>query len=263
MTDVLPYSTAAQQPLGHNSISILSTVALACPLLEFPALLLLGVSHPRVPMFVPVILIALPVCGFLLGLMVKGMGGKAKDPRASRARAGVALAGVELVIIFLASIVLPSMCVAREPSNRVKCSSNLRQIGLACLMYANAHEGHFPPDIDAIVRADISAECFVCPSSSDDRATGATTEEVIAHLHEPHHVSYVYVGSNLMNTESAETVVAYENMKNHSGTGMNVLYGDGHVEFQSLQSAKWIASELESGHNPPRQMPETYKPTGK
>ena len=86
MTDVLPYSTADHYPSNPTCISILSSVALACPLLEFPALLLLAVSHPKVPMVVPGILIALPICGFVLGLVVKGLGGKAKDPRASRAK---------------------------------------------------------------------------------------------------------------------------------------------------------------------------------
>ena len=260
MTDVLPYGSADRP----TCISVLSTVALACPLLEFPALLLLGVSHPRVPMFVPVLLIALPVCGFVLGLVVKGMGGKAKDPRASRARTGTVLAGVELGIVFLAAIALPGMCGSREASNRVKCASNLRQIGIACLMYANAHEGHFPPSIDVIIREeDMSAECFVCPSSDEDRAMGATTDEVIRHLHEPHHVSYTYIGSNLTNTASSETVIAYENVKNHRDSGMSVLYADGHVDFQTFRSARWITSELEAGHNPPRPGPESYNATGK
>src|SRR4051812_47411800 len=34
--------------------------------------------------------------------------------------------------------------VAREAGNRVKCATNLRQIGLAIQMYANENKGAFP-----------------------------------------------------------------------------------------------------------------------
>src|SRR3954467_12801888 len=41
------------------------------------------------------------------------------------------------IIALLISILLPSLNRARETANRVKCSSNLRQIGQAILLYAN------------------------------------------------------------------------------------------------------------------------------
>jgi prepilin-type N-terminal cleavage/methylation domain-containing protein/prepilin-type processing-associated H-X9-DG protein len=41
------------------------------------------------------------------------------------------------IIALLISILLPSLNRAREAANRIKCSSNLRQIGLALKLYAN------------------------------------------------------------------------------------------------------------------------------
>ncbi len=41
------------------------------------------------------------------------------------------------IIALLISILLPSLNRARETANRVKCASNLKQIGLAIQLYAN------------------------------------------------------------------------------------------------------------------------------
>src|SRR5258706_6063764 len=48
------------------------------------------------------------------------------------------------IIALLISILLPSLSRARETANRVKCGSNLRQIGQAMLLYANENNGNYP-----------------------------------------------------------------------------------------------------------------------
>jgi len=48
------------------------------------------------------------------------------------------------IIALLISILLPSLNRAREQANRVKCASNLRQIGQGLQMYANENKGNFP-----------------------------------------------------------------------------------------------------------------------
>ena len=48
------------------------------------------------------------------------------------------------IIALLISILLPSLNRARETANRVKCASNLRQIGQAILLYSNDNKGVYP-----------------------------------------------------------------------------------------------------------------------
>src|SRR5260221_6950135 len=48
------------------------------------------------------------------------------------------------IIALLISILLPSLNRARETANRVKCASNLRQIGQALMLYANDNKQAYP-----------------------------------------------------------------------------------------------------------------------
>ena len=51
---------------------------------------------------------------------------------------------VIVVIAILASLLLPALVKSREKSRRIKCSGNLRQIGIAIFTYADDNGGFFP-----------------------------------------------------------------------------------------------------------------------
>jgi prepilin-type N-terminal cleavage/methylation domain-containing protein len=113
------------------------------------------------------------------------------------------------IIALLISILLPSLNRARETANRIKCASNLRQIGQAILLYSNDNKGQYPkavgstgasvlptwgtgasatdpfvasgtpapPSANDVTAAlfllmrtqDITSEVFICPSSNAER----------------------------------------------------------------------------------------------
>jgi prepilin-type processing-associated H-X9-DG protein len=147
---------------------------------------------------------------------------------------------------------------SREQSPRVKCASNLRQIGLAIQMYANENKGQPPPDLGTVlVTQDLTSEVFVCPSSADERAGGPTTQAILQDLAKPGHCSYI-LASPLPGNWSAVTpdhVVVYEPLNNHGSAqngGANVLFGDGHAEWMPKVQVDYLVAELKAGYNPPR-----------
>jgi len=195
----------------------------------------------------------------LLAVWFGVLGRKASGPGPSatrgRSTAALWLGGVQCCLAAAVMLILPQMGRAREPAHRVKCASNLRQIGQGIQMYANAHGGVYPPTFDLLItKVDLTSEVFVCPSSDHERATGPTAQAVAANFRaNPLHCSYVYVGGGLTSpTVTPAHVVAYEDSTNHRGKGMNVLYSDGTVAWLEAKQAEHLLSELKAGRNPPR-----------
>ncbi len=235
------------------------------------------------------------------------------------------------IIALLISILLPSLNRARETANRVKCASNLRQIGQAIQLYSNENKGLYPrtyydstagvPGLEGTGGApgtaatstnmvgtlgvfssdpfwgtsgtvgtnnvpaslflllrtqEIGSEVFTCPSANaekDNFGGGANTalnrsnfsniNRNLAYSYANPFPSTTAVGTGyklnnsltpdfavaadinpgtdtgstsgpfMVRTSSSASDMKQGNSKNHGQDGQNVLYGDGHVEFQS------------------------------
>jgi prepilin-type processing-associated H-X9-DG protein len=159
-------------------------------------------------------------------------------------RIGLAVMAAVLVVI---AVMLPHMNRTYVEDPRVRCESSLRMIGQAILLYTNDSKGVYPNTFgDLLLTQDITSDVFVCLSSNDTPATGPTTQAVIATMNTPGYCSYIYLGKGLTVPVTANTVVVYEPMANH-GDGMNVLFGDGHVEFIYSADAAKILDQVKAG----------------
>jgi prepilin-type processing-associated H-X9-DG protein len=199
--------------------------------------------------------IASLVCGILFCIplsallaIVFGIVGIVETKGGRKKGFGMALAGLILGLlvgpVVLIAILLPSLNRARETANRVKCASNMRQIGQAMLLYANDNMGKYPPDLPTLLKnEDIAASIFLCPSSGETAANGP------ADLESGGHDSYVYLGKGLTESSDQNLPTLYE-VDAHHIDGANFLFVDGHVEFIPKSQEAAILSRR---NNPPPQ----------
>ncbi len=168
----------------------------------------------------------------------------------------VELVVVVSIITILAGMLLPALGRAREQAKRVQCMSNLRQIGVACHLYAGDWGEKFPFPGGGTFPATNVGVCrmlvalgyidgiFVCPSSRDItlpviRGTDPTTFATI-------NVSYFYNTNTtgLLESDLATspmwadqwTGTAWSAVNNHGTAGGNVCFVDGHAQWEGAST---------------------------
>ena len=147
------------------------------------------------------------------------------------------------------SMILPALNRAREQANRVKSANNLKQIGIASLMYANTHQGRFAPSLGVLLQQEeLSPDVFFSPGSGHaPPSRPADAREKMNWVNE--NSDYVYVGADKTSRSPANAVVAYEKLDENTD-GVNILFADGHIEFVTIDEARRITTA------PPQQRQE-------
>ncbi len=180
---------------------------------------------------------------------------KAREKRASEKRSRTLrwLATPTIILISLAILgylLIPSLNSPRIAVSQVKCASNLRQIGLAMLLYANAHGVPARNAADLYLSVGIVSEVFCCPETTLSPARG-TNAEIAAKLLLPQHNSYLIIGSVSDSTGNLPLHIAAIELPGHHKSGGNVLLSDGHVEFLIATDVQRILDASKAGQPVP------------
>ncbi|HZZ45225.1 MAG TPA: hypothetical protein VFE58_19970 [Tepidisphaeraceae bacterium] len=135
------------------------------------------------------------------------------------------------------SLFIAGLFTQRDHAFQMKSMSNLKQIGLALIMYANDHKGAYPDTLDQ------AASYIGQPPQFQD----VTTDP----LHPNHHPGYTYIKPDAPSKQlPAEALVAYESFDQWPGR-IPVLFLDGHVELVSdQQRAQTLITQAKTPKQP-------------
>jgi prepilin-type processing-associated H-X9-DG protein len=174
-----------------------------------------------------------------------------------------------LAILIVGGLTLTSIlaetCERILPVYRMNCANNMRQIGLAAIMYASAHGNEFPDSLKTLVETeDLGNVVCICPADPTQGQAHpiATSQPALGAMGN----SYIYVGDGLRSDvpNSEDWVILYEPLSNHQNDkadmfaifsrhmndGMNVLFADGHVEALTPAQAETILKQASAGTRP-------------
>ncbi len=137
------------------------------------------------------------------------------------------------------SILLPALYKARETANRVKAMANLRQIGMGCILFANENKDAAPADLGSLLAEGLTVDVFVSPSGETkvpDNIRDGKIEQQAAWVNANSDFAYVKPAGKMAGV-APDKPLAYEKVGIRGRDGINILYGDGHVEFLVMSKA--------------------------
>jgi len=130
-------------------------------------------------------------------------------------------------VSILAGMLLPALSTSRELARQLQCKNNLRQIGIACVLYIDEKGRHrfYPNKLEDLLTQGVVAErsLFICPCSRDVPRPDAfvCSYESILDLTEKRLTA---------TTIPSDMPLAWDKRGNHR-SGRCVVYADSHVDF--------------------------------
>ncbi len=167
---------------------------------------------------------------------------------------GFAIAGIALPVVLLPfiallmAILMPALARARAQAQRIVCASNLRQIGIMMVMYAEENDQYPTADkwCDLLLEhAEASNSMFLCkgtPEGPCNYAMNKNIEELDLN-NAPSDMVLLFETHPGWNQSGGPEILTTEN---HNGEGCNILFVDSHVEFikaKDLNDLKWTAEQ--------------------
>jgi prepilin-type processing-associated H-X9-DG protein len=137
------------------------------------------------------------------------------------------------------AVLVPSLARARAQAVTVQGMSRLRQVGIACQMYAVEHKDEMPAHLaDLIADEELSDARVLMPAGQKgpeitEETRAAAKKDITALAKEiDERTDIVYVGKGMQTKDvKPSMVVAYEKPSRRNSRGISVLFGDGHVEL--------------------------------
>ena len=160
--------------------------------------------------------------------------------------------GLFLAGALFSSLLIPATGRQRAQALHAICTSNLKNIGLACIIYSNNQKDHsFPDSYEALIKdQELTPELFVCPAGRESPSPSTNPSAISADFARGGYCSYIYVGKGMTANSPLTNVLAYERISNHGNKGMNVLYLDGHLQWLDRLAAQKLIAQLQSGPQP-------------
>ncbi len=150
-----------------------------------------------------------------------------------------------VVIVVAIGILMPLVPRRSPDARRVNCAGNLKQVGMALLMYSEDHESYFvnvnansprhgnfePLTIRNYIQ---DGKVWSCPARGEVLTLCSNS-------------AYRYIGSGLKddNAQATSVSLAYDELGNHpkKKDWVNVLMVDGHVEGGKPGSKPWLVND--------------------
>jgi prepilin-type processing-associated H-X9-DG protein len=137
-----------------------------------------------------------------------------------------------------AAVALPALARARTQATVAVDATNLKGISIACLMYSN-DKGKMPDDFAQLVAAGTLQPRMLVGARTGTPPLVMTPELEKLAKDDPakfaeqvaEHCDFVYLGKGSSIATDAASVLAYDKPGPWASNGLNLAFGDGHVEF--------------------------------
>ena len=189
--------------------------------------------------------VILGVVGIVLGILALGQIRNQPETTGGRGMAvgGIITSAIALVLIpLMLAILLPALGRAREIANRSVCGANMNGIIKAMAIYSVSNDDQYPPNLGMLVMdGSLGPKSFFCPSESMPDIPNLWFDELGDWVDGDTH--YVYLGAGKDTSVPAEAILLYEPLHHHDGEGINILFGDSHVQFFMIDEALELLAE--------------------
>lgn len=120
------------------------------------------------------------------------------------------------------------LSMARERAKRVQSMSNIRQLLLAAVMYAEANKGQWPDDLQSLAKS------------------GQIPPQVLTNPRQPGR-DYLYIKPAAPFSKTNPDVILLHESPDDANDGINVGFADGHVEWMTLEAFKQAMAKQKAG----------------